>query len=192
MTSNKYCEKCIATTERYKSGRCKVCHKVSVKKYKTANHNLILGSGAEYRRNNKEKVAKTAKAWRDANKQKQNDASKKWAAKNPERVKQLKVSWNAVNKQKIRAQKENRRSRKLGNGGVLSDGLGKRLFCLQRGKCACCGKPLGDDYHLDHRMPLVLGGSNTDENMQLLTKLCNLQKSVKHPIDFMQGRGFLL
>lgn len=35
-------------------------------------------------------------------------------------------------------------------------------------------------------------GTNTDDNIQLLRKLCNLQKSAKHPVDFMQQRGFLL
>jgi len=39
---------------------------------------------------------------------------------------------------------------------------------------------------------MMAGGSNTDDNMQLLRKLCNLQKHAKHPVDFMQERGFLL
>jgi len=53
-------------------------------------------------------------------------------------------------------------------------------------------QPLGDDFHMDHIMPIALGGSNTDDNMQLLRKECNLQKQAKHPIDFMQSRGLLL
>jgi len=28
--------------------------------------------------------------------------------------------------------------------------------------------------------------------MQLLNAICNLQKHAKHPVDFMQERGFLL
>lgn len=74
----------------------------------------------------------------------------------------------------------------------MSSGLAIRLYKLQRGKCACCGLPLGDDYHLDHIMPLALGGTNTDDNIQLLRAKCNMQKSAKHPVDFMQQRGFLL
>jgi hypothetical protein len=41
-------------------------------------------------------------------------------------------------------------------------------------------------------MPLALGGSNTDDNMQLLRAICNYHKYTKHPIDFMQSKGFLL
>jgi 5-methylcytosine-specific restriction endonuclease McrA len=52
--------------------------------------------------------------------------------------------------------------------------------------------PLGDNYHIDHIMPLALGGSNTDDNIQLLRQRCNNQKCAKHPVDFMQSRGFLL
>ena len=75
---------------------------------------------------------------------------------------------------------------------MLSVGLSAKLFKLQKGKCPCCKQPLGDDYHLDHKMPLALGGTNTDENMQLLRSICNLQKHAKHPVDFMQERGYLL
>ena len=78
----------------------------------------------------------------------------------------------------------------------------------QRGGCKTCAKardkaryesnteqskkPLGNDYHLDHINPLALGGSKTDEKIQLLRATCNLQKNAKHPVDFMQSRGFLL
>lgn len=88
---------------------------------------------------------------------------------------------------------QNRRARGIKSVGMLSKGLADKLFALQRGKCACgCKQPLGDDYHLDHIIPLALGGANTDDNIQLLRPLCNHQKNAKHPIDFMQSRGYLL
>lgn len=86
----------------------------------------------------------------------------------------------------------NRRARNLGVAGEISHQSIDRLYDLQRGKCPCCGLPLGDNYHLDHIMPLALGGTNTDDNIQLLRQECNNQKRAKHPIDFMQRRGFLL
>ena len=87
---------------------------------------------------------------------------------------------------------QNRRARKIAVGGKLSKGLTEKLYKLQRGKCACCGKLLGDNYHLDHRMPIALGGANEDWNIQLLRSTCNHEKHAKHPIDFMQERGYLL
>jgi len=41
-------------------------------------------------------------------------------------------------------------------------------------------------------MPLALGGANADDNIQLLRSTCNQQKHAKHPVDFMQQKGFLL
>lgn len=88
---------------------------------------------------------------------------------------------------------QNRRARKLGCGEGLSKGLFEKLIKLQRGKCACChidltkAKP-----HMDHIYPLAKNGANSDFNIQLLCSSCNHKKSSKHPIDFMQSRGFLL
>lgn len=100
--------------------------------------------------------------------------------------------WRARNPEAAIINSNNYRARKRENGGTLTRGIRNKLFKLQKGKCVCCGEPLGDDFHLDHRMPVALGGSNTDDNMQLLRKVCNLQKQAQHPVDFMQSRGFLL
>ena len=100
-------------------------------------------------------------------------------------------SWEILHETAIR-NNHNRRARMLEVGGKLSSGLSGRLFKLQRGKCACCKLPLGDDYHLDHIIPIDLGGANEDWNIQLLRAKCNCQKHNTHPIDFMQSKGFLL
>lgn len=135
--------------------------------------------------------AQSAK-WLAKNKQARAISAAAWKAKNSEHVKESYAKWESENTDIRRTINRNRRARIVGNGGKLSKGLDAKLFVLQQGKCACCGLPLGDDYHLDHNMPLTLGGSNTDDNMQLLRKRCNLQKKAKHPVDFMQSRGFLL
>ena len=89
-----------------------------------------------------------------------------------------------------RVNRMNRSARE--SGGKLSKNIAYRLFELQRGKCACCGKPLGEDFHLDHIQPLSKGGVNEDWNIQLLREKCNLKKGSKDPVQFMQERGFLL
>ena len=143
--------------------------------------------------------------WNAANNELVRAYSAKWAAENPEKVKAVNANYYAANKDKVRASNtkwyadnketwriyaHNRRASKI---GTLSAGLAAKLFKLQRGKCACgCKQPLGDDYHLDHIMPLALGGENTDDNIQLLRPICNQQKHAKHPVAFMQSRGYLL
>ena len=116
----------------------------------------------------------------------------KWNASNPGVAVARASEWNAENPDARRVLTQNRRAKIREIGGTLSKGLAEKLFALQRGKCACCGLPLGENYHMDHIMPLILGGKNEDANMQLLRQRCNNQKSAKHPVDFMQQRGFLL
>ena len=110
---------------------------------------------------------------------------------NHENIRARILRWNALNAPKLRVYTENRRSRRVGNGGTLSHGLAEKLMILQKGMCACCGQKLVR-YHLDHVIPLALGGRNSDENMQLLTPRCNRQKGAKSPEEFMRRRGFLI
>lgn len=150
-------------------------------------------STAKWRAKNPDKYkANNAKFYAD-NKEKRREYNAKWREANPEKVKAKVAAWQAANPEARRIIRNNRRASKLDNGGKLSKGLSEKLFKLQRGKCACgCKQPLGDNYHLDHIMPLALGGANVDSNIQLLRQRCNLQKHAKHPVDFMQQRGFLL
>lgn len=69
-----------------------------------------------------------------------------------------------------------------------------RLMELQKHKCAhtFCRTSLKGGYHIDHIMPLALGGSNAPSNLQLLCVPCNLSKASRHPVDFAQMRGLLL
>ena len=131
-------------------------------------------------------------AWRAANPEKARESNRAWSAANAKKKSLTFSAWAAENQEARRIIHQNRRARKKSTKGKISKGLPAKLFKLQRGMCPCCRQPLGDDYHLDHIMPLALGGTNTDENMQLLRQRCNNQKHAKHPVDFMQQRGFLL
>jgi 5-methylcytosine-specific restriction endonuclease McrA len=62
------------------------------------------------------------------------------------------------------------------------------LFKKQNGLCACCGAILGATYHIEHIMPLTLGGKHADENLQLLLPRCNMQKYNMHPEKFRARR----
>lgn len=70
---------------------------------------------------------------------------------------------------------------------------GKDFIAEKRCRCAVCKASIeGAAYHLDHIKPLARGGGNDPSNLQLLCPPCNLSKSAKDPIDFMQSRGYLL
>jgi 5-methylcytosine-specific restriction endonuclease McrA len=54
----------------------------------------------------------------------------------------------------------------------------------QRGRCYYCHEKVGDSYHVDHVIPLALGGGNGPENLVIACPRCNLTKYAKHPMDF--------
>lgn len=82
-------------------------------------------------------------------------------------------------------------NRKKG-GAKLPGAYVKQLLSAQRGKCAACAKRLGRLFHLDHILPIALGGTGERTNFQILCATCNLKKAAKHPVDFMRGMGRLL
>lgn len=141
---------------------------------------------------NRDNANARSKTYYAENKHKDKERRAKWMADNQATVKVSRKKWAEAHPESRRIRNLNRRARVHGSGGRLSSGLAARLFKLQRGKCPCCGLPLGDDFHLDHRMPLARGGAHEDSNMQLLRKGCNHKKHAKDPIQFMQERGFLL
>lgn len=146
--------------------------------------------GAAYRKANKERLRERNLAYKAMHKHA--IAAKRSA--HPEKTREYNAAYRAAHPGRHRVYDNNKRiARAIAKGeGRLSEDLAERLYLLQKGKCPCCSQPLGDDYHLDHIIPLALGGTNTDENMQLLRAVCNMQKHAKHPVDFMQSRGFLL
>lgn len=205
----KFCKKCQTDTERrICDGRCKICQKAYMatwrasnpgkasedsKAWRLANPGKSEESSAAWRAANPVRMKEYNDAWRAENPEKAKAASDAWNTANPEKRKSILAEWRAANPEADRIHKQNRRARKLASGGRLSKDIAKKLFTLQRGRCACgCMQPLGENYHRDHIMPLALGGTNTDDNMQLLRATCNMQKHAKHPVDFMQSRGFLL
>lgn len=69
----------------------------------------------------------------------------------------------------------------------------RKLLILQKNKCASCLCVLAaNSYHVDHVMPLFLGGDNSKRNIQILCPKCNLRKAAKHPIDWAAENGRLL
>lgn len=158
-----------------------------------ANKERMNTKSAAYNKANKIRLGVYKEDWLRANKERVIAWHASNYIKNKARMNALGAAWKKANPKNVRVYSHNRRALKMAAGEKLSTGLSDKLFKLQRGKCACgCKQPLGDNYQLDHIMPIALGGSNSDNNIQLLLPTCNRQKWAKHPADFMRQRGFLL
>lgn len=84
-----------------------------------------------------------------------------------------------------------RKAREKGNGGRPSRNIKERLFLAQKGRCVYC-RELMTEQHIDHILPLALGGSSDDSNLQLLCPDCNNRKGAYHPVEFANKLGMLL
>lgn len=162
----KFCQKCQTETERNYRGDCKQCKN-------------------EWK-----------KAWRKANPEKVKASKAAWRARNPEYAKIKVAEWKAANPERHAANKRNykrnRRAKKKSAGGIHTSNDIKQLLSSQKGKCICCKSSIANNYHVDHIIPLALGGRNDKLNLQILCPTCNIRKGAKHPIDFMQSIGMLL
>lgn len=72
-------------------------------------------------------------------------------------------------------------------GGHTSAEL-ETLKRTQKG-CWWCGKPITDQHHIDHVVPLSRGGSNDISNLRVTCPPCNARKKDKLPAEFA-GRLF--
>lgn len=166
--------------------------------YRAANKDKIKAYRSQYQEAHREEFRKRSAAYLEANRDAINakaranyDPATSWEKLNPDRAKAYRKAYVASVRHKRAAYEQNRRAKKAA-GGELPVDIVQRLLELQKGKCACCAKPLKGLYHLDHIMPISRGGENTELNVQLLLPRCNLSKNAKDPIDYMQSKGFLL
>lgn len=140
-----------------------------------------------------EAQAKRPKMPDDEKKRRKAASIDKWHKENVEKNRAAARKFYRLHKSKVKTYHHKRRAIIRGASGVVSAGIEDQLMILQKGRCACCKTPLkGVKHHIDHIIALSRGGMNDDSNLQLLCATCNLQKGAKHPIDFMQTKGFLL
>ena len=187
----KTCHKCGHEFDYF---YCKKCKREYDQQYRILHPGKKEKANKLWRQKNTEKMKLYMKEYRAANKSKYAAYYRTYVINHPdcykkatERVKKSRLLHPHL--QKIF--KHNRRA-KIKNTGILSPGIQEKLFKLQKGKCPCCTLPLGENFHLDHIIPLSRGGTNTDKNVQLLRAICNNQKYNRSPIEFMQSRGCLI
>lgn len=212
----------IETERYLSSGRCIQCSKLYHAKWYANNSDKRIAQTTLWRKENPEKSREYSSNWYHRNSEKTKEYSSLYYINNREKIKKYSLDWSANNPEKVKTRSakyyednvekillnakeyrdnnkelfriiyKNRKARRKSNGGKLSKDIVEKLMKLQKGKCPCCRLPLGNDFHIDHIIPLSKGGTNTDDNVQLLRAKCNLQKNAKDPIDFMQSRGFLI
>lgn len=136
------------------------------------------------------KYASTAEAYLTPDRRARNAASMRdrWASLTLEQlahVRELARLRARLNPEKVVANYQNARAKRSRAEGTHTHLDIKALFASQRGTCPNCQALLikrgPGKYHVDHIMPIALGGSNWPDNLQLLCPDCNRGKGSKHP-----------
>lgn len=117
---------------------------------------------------------------------------RRWRAANPEQSTRMMREWRAANTERARQHDANKSARRRSAVGTYTAEDVSRLQRLQGFKCAECGKSTKKTYHVDHIMPLALGGANWPTNLQILCPPCNQHKHARHPLEWAKLNGRLV
>jgi len=118
-------------------------------------------------------------AYHAANRDKVAARAARYRAANPEKIAAMHALYHVANRDKVAAKSRRRRARKA--GGVPQ--RWRKREDVPETLCYWCGVDLKDaPKHLDHIMPISLGGPATPSNEAMTCPPCNLQKSDKHPL----------
>jgi membrane-bound lytic murein transglycosylase len=137
---------------------------------------------------NKENVSRKQKEWREKNP----EYFRNWRSKNKTKVNEAAKKYRKNNREKVLACNAKRRAKLANSDGVYTDLDVEKILNMQGGKCPNCKTKITKNYHVDHIMPLALGGSNWPENIQCLCPTCNMRKHAKDPIDWARENGKLI
>lgn len=182
-------------------GGCVECHNIAAKNWHGKNpdwsssyymenrESILLYQKSYYVENIEYHIAR-AKDYRDIpeNREARRIQSSIWHFENYQAAQEYRQD----NSEKYAAHARNRRARIAGNGGTHTIEDIHDIMKAQNGKCAYCRIKVGNSFHVDHIMPIYMGGSNGRANLQICCEACNLKKNKKHPLDFARQMGKLL
>lgn len=177
---------------------CKSCVNEYVRKY----HQEHKQEAREYREANKEKL-KAARRVRDLAKKERKqrtiignrdralertkERQREYRDTHKQYERERKHRWFLENREKSRAAFQRRRAIKLGAQGNHTVDDVRTQYQAQRGTCYYCKAKVGENYHVDHVIPLSRGGSNGPENIVIACPFCNLSKRDRLPHEWAQG-----
>jgi YgiT-type zinc finger domain-containing protein len=144
--------------------------------YAAANKERLTEYKAEWHIKNRSRMLELSAEWYRNNKASHNASSANYAAANKERLTEYKAEWNAANPEKRRAAHARRRAAKA---------FAVFQFWVRHpdhddSLCYWCGSD--EIAHVEHVMPISLGGPATESNEVPSCADCNLRKSAKHPL----------
>ncbi len=149
----------------------------------------------EWRAENEEEVKEKARIYRQLKHDRYAELTREWREANRERYNAWQRKHRAANRQKSRFMgtyyQRRRKARKQAAEGTHTPEEIQQQYQRQKGCCYYCGEKVGNNYHVDHIVPLSRGGSNDISNLVIACPTCNLRKHDKLPHEWPEGGRLL-
>jgi 5-methylcytosine-specific restriction endonuclease McrA len=161
---------------------CKSCKKAYDREYQSKRVEERREANIKWMKSHKDQIREARRKAYKENPNVFREKTRNWYALHPDEMAKRTRRWRSANPDKGAEYHSNRRAREKGNGGKVTAKEWRDLCERYGNKCLGCGRT-GVKLHLDHVVPLVLGGRNVIDNVQPLCKSCNSKKGAKH-IDY--------
>jgi 5-methylcytosine-specific restriction endonuclease McrA len=168
---------------------CKACRKIEDKERYAADPQKSLAASRRWREANPERARtssrESARKARAVYPERFRDACRRYMNSDPEKRRceaRARYARNIESRRLSKRVSEQKRriERERSDVHHTPDDV-RHQYALQKGKCHWCDKPVGDDYHVDHIIPLSKGGDNSARNICISCPTCNSSKGAKLP-----------
>lgn len=178
------CKECCRNTSRERKAEYN-------KEYSYLHHDELIEYHRKYNIEHKEQRRK----YKHENREYLTNWHREYVLSNHDRVRQVNRQWEINNKEKrnmqARIHDAKRRAAKRNSNGSYTKYDVDMQYKRQKGKCFWCNKKVLNNFHIDHVIPLLRGGSNDSSNIVISCPTCNMKKSCKLPHEW-EGSNRLL
>lgn len=166
------------------NNKCKVCNQAAGRAWAIAHSERAKAYQDAYKEANKERLREQKRQYHADNRSRHLTEFAEYARCNCERLRTQRRKRYVENAPRIKVANHQRRAQRKQAPGRYTIQDVRLLLLSQKGLCWWCGVPVGDTYHVDHRIPLSRGGSNYPENLCISCPNCNLSKHNKLPSEW--------
>ncbi len=170
--------------------RCKTCELAKAAEYRAQNRELLRKNQADYYERNGEIQKQASRTWKANNKEQTQAEWQEWYEKNKEHRSEYLREYAVANPNVILEKQRKRRARKIAAAGSFSEAEFQEKLIQSGHRCFYCGTDLvKGNTTRDHYIPLILGGSDSIDNIVPACRSCNSRKRTKLPQDFKPKTG---
>ena len=141
--------------------RCGDCNRERQRRYDAANRDEILAKKRQYHEANRDEISERQRQYYEANRDELLEQKRQYYEANPDKVRERKSKWRANQAGSVH-------QRWTKDESIPGD------------QCYWCGSH--DVKHMDHIMPIALGGPAEPYNEAMTCVSCNTSKKNKHPL----------